>query len=287
MNSILSGLLGFASGSLLTLFALQLFNDNSTAASSKQIQSKALSAVQNSAPLQSVASRDTESKFAGQPTADTEPTISNPASVAAAKAAQRKAADNSTTQQSDMAELEDSIYLHSVLPAVSQLGGMLSLESEQQNKLSELLQAKTKADLQNWYELEQLARQPQDDAEQLNADYLQKAQQNGQLYNEELKKILSPQQYQNYLRYEHSQAQVRVQQQMQQLSTRLNKIDQLDEFQRQEIARLSSAVFSVAEDILPGTSASPYAPSPIRTNNEALEQLRSVFSEHQLKQAGL
>lgn len=287
MNSILSGFLSFASGSLLTLFALQLFDDNSTAAGPEQIQSKALSSAQSSLTQQNVASRDTEPQFAVQPAADIKSTINTAASAGAAAVTQNTAADNATTQKSGMAELEDSLYLHAVLPAVSQLGSMLGLETEQQNKLSELLQAKTKADLQSWHELQQLARQPQGDAEQLNADYLQKAQQSGQLYNEELKKILSPQQYQNYLRYERSQAQVRIQQQVQQLSTRLNKIGQLDEFQRQEIARLSPAIFSAAEEILPGTSVSPYAPSPIRTNHEALEQLRSVFSESQLKQAGL
>ncbi len=287
MNSILSGVIGFASGSLLTLFALPLIDHTSAAASSEQMQSNALSSVQKGSPQQSVASRDTEPQFAAAPAADTASTIATEASAVAAEALPGSATDHVKTQGSGIAELEDSLYLHSVLPAVSQLGGMLSLEPEQQNKLSELLQAKTKADLQSWYELEQLARQPQSDAEQLNADYQQKAQQSAQLYNEELKKVLSPQQYQNYLRYERSQAELRIQQQVQQLNNQLNKIDQLDEFQRQEIARLSSAVFAAAEEILPGTSASPYAPSPIKTNNDVLEQLRSVFSESQLKEAGL
>lgn len=279
MNSILSGFLCFTSGSLLTLFALQLFDGTVGAGPSEQIQNKTLSHISDSSPQQSAAASAIQQSVACQSAVKAE--------FASRTAASVMMPDSITAAPPGIAVLEDNLYLHSVLPAVSQLSGILSLESGQQDTLNKLLQAKTTADLQNWHELQQLARQPQGDAEQLNADYQQKAQQSAQLYNEELKKVLSPQQYQNYLRYERSQAELRIQQQVQQLNNQLNKIDQLDEFQRQEIARLSSAVFAAAEEILPGTSASPYAPSPIKTNNDALEQLRSVFSESQLKQAGL
>lgn len=287
MNSKFFGIVCFVSGSLLTLMVVNLVGDTADIASNPGNESSAVKVV-DSAQLNKATVTPTLAPAAVEATS---PAAAGKTTVAADPVNRPEFstthADTMVEQQPSIAELEDNIYLHSVLPAVSQLGSILSLEPGQQDKIGELLQAKTNADLQSWHALQKLSGEQSPNPEQLNADYQQKAQQSAQRYNEELKKLLSPEQYQNYVRFERSQAEVRIQQQAQQLSAQLNKIGQLDEFQRQEISRLSAAVFSAADDILPGTSVSPYAPSPIRTNNDALEQLRSVFSESQLKEAGL
>ncbi len=273
-------------GSLTTWAAVQLFAKPQTLVPlSADVRSASLSSVVDCAPTAAV-------------------DVTNSATVSTpnhqrlvAAAAVQATSDNSTVPkpaETKQAEVISSAQQHQqlvqqlIVPHVTNLAMVLQLPAGQQQQIQALLQEKADADFANWQQVQQQLQvgSHHGAGAELAAQFQQQVQQSSAQYAAQLRKTLSANQFEQYSQYENTLLNMRKQQQVNQLQSRLTQVSNLDEFQRQEISRLTAIAFKTPAEIQLGAVASPYAPSLIETDPDALQQLRSVLTESQLKESG-
>jgi hypothetical protein len=275
-------------GSLTTLAAVQLLDSTNTVAQVSQeplIKSSnsvvdCVPATKTVADLLNSQSPNSSSSVQVLPAAD-DVEQTKPVSTATPKPAEpNKANDISPAEQ------HEQLVQHIVVPHVTNLAMVLQLADEQKQQVHALLQEKADADFANWQQVQQQLQAGVGNSAELAVHFQQSVQQSSAQYAAQLRKTLSPTQFEQYTQYESTLLDMRKQQQVSQFNSRLTQLSNLDEFQRQEISRLTPVVFKTPPEIQLGAVASPYAPSMIETDPDALQQLRAVLTESQLKESG-
>ncbi|ESP90651.1 hypothetical protein [Pseudoalteromonas luteoviolacea] len=171
-----------------------------------------------------------------------------------------------------------AIANQTVLPTSRHIATQLNLDDASRDALQQLLQQKATQDYLAW---NASAAEPLQAQEQIAA----KLDNNTQEYIHALHSILTSEQIENYTRIEQQQAEIQLEQKQLSLRQALVGID-LDDFQQQEVARLSKALYSKNKVEL-GSMGSPYGMDNIQVNNDVLSEIKSLFTEAQLKKLNM
>ncbi|RXF05596.1 hypothetical protein [Pseudoalteromonas sp. PS5] len=187
--------------------------------------------------------------------------------------------DNSQQQnQTNQKDIFNAIANHSVLPVSRNLSHQLALDESVSTQLEQLLQEKAQKDYLAWQgasEGEQLPKA------QVNAQLTENAHE----YTEALQELLSEEQLNKYIEFEHQQAKIAMEQRQRTLQQTLGSVE-LDDFQKQEVTRLSKELYSLGE-IGVGNVGSPYGTNYISINYEKLNELKDLFTEEQRAKLGM
>ncbi|NOU51248.1 hypothetical protein HG263_11990 [Pseudoalteromonas sp. JBTF-M23] len=185
-----------------------------------------------------------------------------------------------------VAEIKNNLHVFSVQPVLFSLSNQLQLDESQNNELEQLLTTKAQADFDAWQTFNEHAEAEPDNRDYYQQLYMDAIAQNSAQYQRSLENKLTAQQLTQYKQYERAQAKLNVQQKLSMLNNSLTSLN-LNDFQKQEIKRLSAQVYSVADAIALGTSGSPYANTGVNTDFEKLAQIRALFSEEQQRKLNL
>ncbi|MBD1584300.1 hypothetical protein [Pseudoalteromonas sp. S16_S37] len=185
-----------------------------------------------------------------------------------------------------VAEIKNNLQVFSVQPVMFSLTNQLQLDESQNDALEQLLTTKAQADFDAWQTFYEHAQSEPDNRDYYQQHYMDAVRQNSAQYQRSLENKLTAEQLEQYNQYERAQATLSVQQKLSMLNNSLSSLN-LNDFQKQEIKRLSAHVYSVSDAIELGTSGSPYASPGVNTDFEKLAQIRALFSEEQQRKLNL
>ncbi|MDK2595569.1 hypothetical protein [Pseudoalteromonas obscura] len=171
-----------------------------------------------------------------------------------------------------------AIANQTVLPASRHIATQLNLDNSSEEALQQLLQQKATQDYLAW-------NAGAGESHLTQEQIATKLNNNTQEYLHALHTILTPEQLDNYARIEQQQTEIKLEQKQLSLRQSLVGLD-LDDFQQQEVARLSTALYSTNKVEL-GNMGSPYGMDNIEINKDVLSEIKSLFTEEQLKKLNM